>query len=167
MILILTSPAAAGKSSISNRLGEIVPNVAIIDVDQLRAMVRNLHLAPWEGKAGREQQILGVQNACLLAKSFAAQNLHVVMSDVLTNETAQIYREAFSDLDHAIVLLMPSLETSLKRNRERGQWISDQEVELLYGWQESLQTFDERISNDDLSIEEIATHLMESFFTRA
>ena len=58
MILILTGPAAAGKTSVSNRLGELVPNVAVIDVDHLRAMVRNPHLAPWEEKAGLEQQVL-------------------------------------------------------------------------------------------------------------
>ena len=50
------------------------------------------HKAPWDGEEGKSQQILGVENACLLAKNFIKNKIDVVILDVITDETANLYK---------------------------------------------------------------------------
>ncbi len=165
MILLLTGPPAAGKTTIGNRLGDLVPNIAIIDVDLLRSMVRNPHVAPWEGDEGKNQLFLGAQNACLLAQQYAAQGLHVVILDVVTSESSKIYQNALASFDHHLALLLPSLKTCLTRNQRRGQWLKDEEVSLLYSWEATLDNFDQKIDNTGLSIEQTIEKLITLFPT--
>jgi hypothetical protein len=117
------------------------------------------HIAPWRGAAGLAQLRLGVQNACALARNFAATGHHVIVLDVLTDETAQLYHQQLADLEHRIVLLLPTLETVLARNQARGQWLTDDEVRLLYAWESALTCYDERIDNSACSADWLAVDL--------
>lgn len=164
MILIITGPPAAGKTTIGNMLSAMVPNCALIDADALRAMVRDPHIPPWQGGAGNQQLLLGVKNACTLAREFHAQHLNVIILDVLTNESREIYANTLSDLDLNFVLLMPSLETCLKRNKLRGQLLQDQEVELLYNWQENLKGIEHVLDNSTIPAKPVAQILSRDFF---
>ena len=66
---------------------------AVIEVDDLRQLVEAGAAAPWEGDAGARQSLLGARNACALAANFLAEDIDVVITDVLTPETAALYRE--------------------------------------------------------------------------
>ena len=160
MILLLTGPPASGKTTIGNCLGQLVPNVAVIDVDLLRAMVRNPHIPPWQGERGNQQLLLGARNACELANRFNHDGLNVVILDVLTNESAAMYRQALGELGLEIVLLMPTLAVCLTRNQDRGQWLTDSEVETLYRWEAALTEFDRKIDNSTLTAEEVVSQLI-------
>lgn len=159
MILLLTGPPAAGKSTLGPLLGQQMTRCAVIDVDWLRKMVVQPHIAPWRGQAGLDQLQLGVQNACAVARNCVAAGFAVVILDVLTNETAQLYRAHLADLGCQIVLLLPSLATAVQRNRDRGQFLTDDEVELLYGWQAALTDYDQRIDNSALPVETLVQQL--------
>ena len=165
MILILTGPPAAGKSTIGPLIAQQLERCAVIDVDWLRKMVIQPHIAPWRGEAGVAQLHLGVQNACAVARNCAATGFNVVILDVLTDETAQVYRTALADLGCQIVLLLPSLATALQRNRARGQFLTDAEVELLYGWQTALTIYDQQIDNTALPIDSVVRQLREGYFS--
>ena len=156
MILILTGPPAAGKSTLGSLIAKRRQRCAVIDVDWVRVMVAQPHIAPWLGEAGMAQLRLGAKNACTLAHNFVAEGYDVVILDVLTDETAAIYHTLLAPLDHQIILLLPSLATSLHRNQTRGQWLTDDEVRLLYAWEENLSTYDRQIDNTNQSADELA-----------
>ncbi|OHB17206.1 MAG: hypothetical protein A2749_02885 [Parcubacteria group bacterium RIFCSPHIGHO2_01_FULL_45_26] len=88
------------------------------------------HKAPWDGEEGKSQQILGVENACLLAKNFIKNKIDVVILDVITDETANLYKKNLDDVK--IILLMPSYEETQKRFKDRPHTISDEEFTMLY-----------------------------------
>ena len=163
MILILTGPPAAGKTTIGPLLAQQLERCAVVDVDQVRAMVVQPHIAPWRGAAGMAQLRLGAHNACILARNFVSAGFAVVLLDVLTDATAQLYRTELADLEHRIVLLLPTLETVIQRNRARGQWLTDAEVELLYQWQQTLTVYDDKVDNTHLSAAVLAAELGRRF----
>jgi adenylate kinase family enzyme len=162
MILILTGPPAAGKSTIGSLLAKKINHCAVIDVDLLRAMVAHPRTPPWQGDEGMAQLRLGAANACVLAQNFNRALFHVVILDVLTDETARIYRHQLEQLDHRIVRLLPTLETVLQRNQGRGQILTNTEVQLLYEWQTELTDFDQSIDNSSLPANEVAATLLAS-----
>ncbi|MEM7126864.1 MAG: AAA family ATPase [Chloroflexota bacterium] len=163
MILILTGPPAAGKSTIGPLVAKQLDRCTVIDTDLVRLMVVQPHIAPWLGEEGRFQLHLGAKNSCMLARNFAEEGFHVVLLDVLTDESARIYRMNLADLTHKIVLLMPSLDESLARNRARGQFLTDDEVELLYDWERNFLDFDHKIDNTCLDADLVSKDLV-SFF---
>ncbi len=165
MILILTGPPAAGKSTLGPLIAKRLARCAVIDVDWVRAMVVQPHVAPWLGEEGMAQLRLGAKNACALAHNFVAEDYDVVILDVLTDETAALYQTELAQLAHQIVLLLPSLAASLLRNQTRGQWLTDEEVRLLYGWEAELRVYDRKIDNTTKSADELASELVAIYTT--
>lgn len=163
MILLLTGPPAAGKSTLGPLIAKRLERCAVIDVDRVRAMVVQPHIAPWLGEEGMTQLRLGAKNACTLAHNFADEGYHVVILDVLTDETAAIYHRLLAPLPHEIILLLPALSESIQRNQRRGQWLSDDEVRLLYGWEVRLSDYDRKIDNTDLPADDLAKDLASRF----
>jgi adenylate kinase family enzyme len=160
MILLLTGPPGAGKSTIGKALAAKLNHCAVIDVDLLRAMVVQPHAPPWQDEEGMAQLRLGAANACILAQNFNRAFYHVIILDVLTDETARIYRHQLEQLDHRIVLLLPTLEVAQRRNQLRGQILADAEVTLLYDWQRKLTVYDQKIDNSERSAEDVADTLL-------
>jgi hypothetical protein len=107
-VIVLTGPAGAGKNTIAQILAGKKKTCAVVDVDIVRWMYRTPHKAPWAGEEGKAQQLLGVENACLVTNNFLKNNVPVIILDVLTNETAKLYKEKL--LNTKIILLMPSYE---------------------------------------------------------
>lgn len=153
-IIILTGPAASGKNTIAKILARKIERCAVIDVDAIRQTYVHPHKAPWDGAEGKSQQMLGVENACLLAENFIKNNIAVVILDVITDETANLYKKNLGEVK--IILLMPSYEEAKKRFKERPHTISDEEFKMLYQWEEDLTIYDEKIDNTELSAEETA-----------
>jgi len=125
----------------------------------VRWMLLQPHRAPWDGEEGRRQQILGVKNACLLASNFVQNNSDVVILDVLSQETLQLYKKELAKFDLKIVLLLPTFEEIQKRNKMRLPCITEDEIALLHKSQEVLQGYDEKIDNTNLSLEDLAARL--------
>ncbi len=158
-ILILTGPAGVGKNTIARILATKRERCAVIDADAVRWMLLQPHKAPWSGEEGRRQQILGVKNACLLAHNFVQNNSDVVILDVLSKETLDIYKKELSKLNPKIILLLPTFEEIQRRNKTRPLHITEEEIAMLYKSQEVLQNYDEKIDNSNLSAEEAADKL--------
>lgn len=160
MLIIISGPAASGKNTISQAIAENKENCAVIDVDIVRWMYRVPHKAPWEGAVGKEQQRLGVENACILAKQFLGKNIDVIILDVLQDDTASLYKELLSEHLPKIVLLLPSYEEAYKRFTNRPHTISEDEFKMVYEWQKELTVYDKKIDNTNHSIEETVAEIM-------
>ena len=166
MILILTGPPAAGKNTVGALIAKRLQKCVVVDVDLLRAMVVKPHIAPWLGEEGMAQLRLGAKNACCLAQSFAAEGYAVVILDVLTDETAALYRAQLAAHTLQILLLLPTLAESLGRNQQRGQWLTDDEVRLLYGWQMAFRDYDRKIDNSNIAASDLAAELATNMDSR-
>jgi hypothetical protein len=91
--LVLTGPPAVGKSTAARSLAWARTRCAVVEVDDLRQLVLTGAAAPWEGEEGARQRRLGARNACTLAANFLADDIDVVITDVLTPDSAVVYRE--------------------------------------------------------------------------
>lgn len=159
MLFILTGPPGAGKNTISSIFAKQREKCAVIDVDLIRWIILQPHKAPWEGEEGHKQQLLGVRHACMLAKSLISENYDVLILDVISDETAQIYKGTLKDSQPKIVLLLPSFEEIKRRNKIRPPRLKEEQVEMLYEKQKSLTQYDLKIDNTNLSVEEIVGKL--------
>jgi len=128
--LLLTGPPAVGKSTTARVLADTLPLAAVIDVDDVRQLVVAGHAAPWHGEAGLLQQRLGVENACDLARRFASAGIEVVIADVLTLSTAELYRARLPSV--MIVHLRISLAGARRRATQRPVYLKDDEFEQLH-----------------------------------
>jgi hypothetical protein len=158
-ILILTGPPASGKNSVAPIVARSRPRCAIIDVDLVRWMLVQPHAAPWEGQEGRHQCRMGVENACDLAARFAADHADVLLLDFVWEYTLEIYRTRLARFQPKVILLLPTLEETLRRNHTRG-WLPANEVEMLYAEMEHFTGYDARINNTDVSVEALAQQLL-------
>jgi hypothetical protein len=128
--LVLTGPPAVGKSTAARSLASARPRCAVVEVDDLRQLVLTGASAPWEGEAGARQRLLGARNACALAANFLAEEIDVVITDVLTPESAVLYREL---LPGCLVLrLSAPLSETRRRSASRHRWLTSAEFEALH-----------------------------------
>ena len=102
----------------------------MVEVDDLRQMVLTGAAAPWEGEAGARQRLLGARNACALATNFLADDIEVVITDVLTPDSAVLYGKLLPD---CLVLRMsaPLTETQ-RRAASRRRWLTSAEFVSLH-----------------------------------
>jgi predicted kinase len=91
--LVLTGGPAVGKSTTARLLALATARAAVVDVDDVRQLIVSGGAAPWQGPDGLAQQRLGVENACSLASSFHAAGFDVILADVLTPVTLELYRQ--------------------------------------------------------------------------
>jgi predicted kinase len=151
-LLILTGPPAAGKNTIAEVYVKTHLKCAVIDVDDVRQMLKKPHRAPWEGKAGHRQQLLGARNAIVLTKNFIeAEGVDVLILDVLTEETARMYKRQLAKYHPKIILLSPSLGEVQKRNVKRGLTLKPKEILNLFEQQSRFALYDLKIDNSRLS----------------
>jgi hypothetical protein len=163
--LVLTGGPAVGKSVTGRALAKGRPLCALVDVDDVRQLVVSGAAAPWEGEEGREQQRLGVINACGLARNFVAVGIEVVVADVLTPETCSIYRRELPGC--LIVHLTVGFPEALRRAATRKVWLTDDEFRMLHEADAaSPPAADHRIQVDGLDLQE-QVQKVESQWARA
>lgn len=76
------------------------------------------------------QQLLGVRNACAIAREFATAGIETVLADVLTTATLDVYRKY---LDGCIVIRMTvPLSEALRRASTRRVWLTEGEFHGLH-----------------------------------
>jgi predicted kinase len=128
--LVLTGGPAVGKSTTANLLARCCPRAAVVDVDDVRQLVVSGAAAPWEGAEGIAQQRLGVENACSLAHAFRSKGFEVVIADVLTPETLQLYRAQLPGC--LTVRFSVSPQEARRRAGTRRVYLTEAEFESLH-----------------------------------
>lgn len=166
-VIILTGPPGAGKNTIAQIIAKRRNQCAVIDVDLVRWMILQPHKAPWEGNAGKKQQMLGARNACLLANSFLKEAYEVIILDVLTTDSARLYQKQLQKSNVKIILLLPTYEEILRRNILRPPRLKKDEVKKLYDQQKGFTEYDEIVDNTNLSPEETAQRVIKKPYSRS
>lgn len=95
---------------------------AMVDVDDVRQLIVSGGAASWQGPDGLAQR-LGVENACSLASNFHAAGFDVILADVLTPVTLELYRQRF--LGCLIVRLDVSDQEARRRAATRTVYLTD------------------------------------------
>jgi hypothetical protein len=93
-------------------------------------MVVSGGVAPWKGQEGVRQRHLGVRNACALAMNFSGADIDVVITDVLTPESVDLYRQFLTQC--LIVRIVVSFEEAQRRAATRNLFLTAGEFEALH-----------------------------------
>lgn len=125
-IIVLTGPAAAGKSTTARELCRRFPRAAHIDVDYLRwGVIRSGYVAPVglggePVESGRQAQ-LAAHNAVSLARNLSDAGFVAVIDGVLeTTADLDMYLERLpADRDVYVVTLLPDAATLVARDLSR------------------------------------------------
>ncbi len=163
--LLLTGGPAAGKSTTAQQLAVTRPRAAVIDVDDIRQLIVSGHAAPWEGAAGAWQQRLGVQNACDVARRFLGEGIEVVMADVLTTRTLQLYRSLLPRL--LVVRLRLSLTEAQRRATLRPVHLTEREFENLHATQAATDPLVEVVDVERMDFRDQVDTVMRIWMTSA
>ncbi len=121
-VCLITGPAGAGKSSTAKSLAEKFDRSAVINVDQLRAMIVGGYERPWPHNDEVDAQLtLSAKNACDMANNFLEKGFNVIIDDVVGRKLFKQYTECFKESNFKTFLLLPSLESLLVRFDGRGE----------------------------------------------
>ena len=160
-VLIITGPPASGKNTVADAMAKHLENFAVVDVDDLRDLVARPLVDVWEGDEGEKRRELGARNACALVGNFHDSGFDTVVLDVLTDATADIYRERLGNFDLSIVLLLPSESEINTRLLSRPDYLARGEIGRLYRQQTEFRSYDERLDNTELSPDDAAKWLLD------
>lgn len=120
-ICLITGPAGSGKSSVSKALASKFERSAVIEVDTLRRMIKGGYARPWPHNKEVELQLsLSAKNACDMATNLLEKGFSVFIDDVVGKKLLEQYSNFFQNKNFKAFLLMPSLESLLRRFDDRG-----------------------------------------------
>jgi broad-specificity NMP kinase len=158
-MLIITGPTAAGKNTVAMQLARQRGRCAVVDFDLVRRMFVQPHEPPWAGEEGRAQQVLGVHQVCSLAEGFVAAGWEVIILDVLSDMTADIYYLRLGRFLPRVVQLLPTFSELSRRFHERGPVLTEEELKVVYEEQIEYTKYDLRIDNTRLEPQEVASQV--------
>jgi hypothetical protein len=128
--LLLTGPPGVGRRSVAAELCRRRSLCAVVEVDAVRRMVRAGGVPPWVVGAGEGQHRLAAVQGCLLASSFVAAGVEVVLTDVVRGPIGQVYRT--STAAPLIVALRAPLEVVRVRAAAHADELTRLEFEALH-----------------------------------
>ncbi|WP_346109233.1 hypothetical protein [Nonomuraea maheshkhaliensis] len=132
---------------------------AFIDVDDVRHLVVSGHAAPWEGAEGLRQRRLGVRNGCAVAGNFLRDGIDVVIADVLTDATAELYRELLPGV--LILELVVEVGEAERRAGTRAAHLTAAEFRMLHERQGEFTVGDIQVDTTRLSVREVVARVIE------
>jgi chloramphenicol 3-O-phosphotransferase len=118
-IILLSGPPGSGKTSVAGAICERFDRMLLVEVDDLRHMVRAGYRHPSiADHQALEQLELGSRNASAIALQSIAMRYAVVVTDIITAQATEWYRDALarSSARVELVTLLPTIEETLRRD---------------------------------------------------
>lgn len=120
MIVLITGPPGAGKTTTAKALAQRFKRSALIAVDLIRNMVVCGRTHAWDHTPESRQQLqLATTNSIYLARQFDDHDFVALIDDVAFGQTLLAYEAAFKKRDFRTILLLPSGKTLAQRDRQR------------------------------------------------
>ena len=118
MLIILTGPPGAGKSTIAHLLALTYEKSATFSIDTIREFIVGGNFAPWDpSPESRKQHKLSEEIAGMVIKKYIDNNYVVILDGIYNGRDVLKYKKKFKDV-YGFVLL-PSLK--INRARDRGR----------------------------------------------
>jgi len=123
LLLLLTGPAGAGKSTVAQAWCRRRVKAVHIQLDDMRLLVVSGYANPQEqGQAQSEQYDLAAGACLLVARHYVEHGYDVVIDDVFPPQLFQrLWRPRLDGLRWRAVVLQPSLEETLRRGQVRSK----------------------------------------------
>lgn len=130
-IVILSGPPAAGKSAVAESLCERYDRTVHLETDALYGAVRMGAVKPWREGADRQNRMV-TRAAARAATAYAQEMFAVFIDAVVGPHLLPIYIEELraAAVPVHFVLLMPSLEETLRRGHDREETLRVPEPQL-------------------------------------
>ena len=121
LLLLLTGPAGAGKSTVARLWAASRPRGVHIQLDHIRSLIVGGYAEPQErGPAQTEQYEVSALACISLARQFTESGYDVVLCDVFPRELFErLWRPRLNGVEWRIVVLLPELNETLKRAARR------------------------------------------------
>ena len=142
MIILIFGPAGAGKTTIANRLVDRLEDAYLISSDQFRKKVYERLI--------REVRKRREESGCL-----------VVEGTFYKSRWREELRAAAEGEEMLEVFVYCSLETCIKRNRNRSQPIPEAAIHIIWKEFEHPENFDLEINAESLTPEEAAQQILD------
>ena len=155
VIILFGGPAGAGKSALAAAWCATRERAAHVQLDRVRDLIVAGRADPQQpGPLQSEQYELSVAACCALARSFASDGYDVAVDDVLPLPAFErLWRPALDGIDFCAVIVVPSLEETLRRAGAREKRVREQIIRRQHAasleWPER-----SRIDTTGLDVEE-------------
>ncbi len=116
MLIVLTGPPGAGKTSVGEEIAKRFPCSVFFSLDTIRHFVKSGYLDPWRDAAADQLQ-LSESIAAEMIRRYTETGYVVIVDGIFFDDQLQKLKREFDDV-HGFVLL-PSLETAIRRDRTR------------------------------------------------
>jgi guanylate kinase len=116
MLIVLTGPAGAGKTSVADELATRFPRSVSFSLDTIRHFVKGGYCDPW-GQVAVPQVELARAIAVDMIRRYTGSGYVTIVDGIFFEDELHSLRREFEDV-HAFALL-PSLETVMRRDRAR------------------------------------------------
>jgi gluconate kinase len=169
-IFLVTGAQAAGKSTVGRLLAERFDRGAFIEGDQMWKLV----VSGAEDMGGTEpsdeavrQYMRRLRHGAMLADSFFESGFSAVHSDIVMGDSMRPYLEMVSNRPLFVVMLYPSRDAVVARERARtknayrdlGPTLEDA-VDTFYGWIDATERVGLWLDTSDQTAEESVDEIM-------
>lgn len=127
LLVLFGGPAGAGKSTLAGTWCSTRARAAHIQLDAVRALIVAGQADPQQpGDLQTAQYALSVRACCALARVFLADGYDLAIDDVLEpGPFATFWQPALAGLQPRLVIVVPSLEETLRRSRARAKRVQE------------------------------------------
>jgi len=150
-VVLFGGPAGAGKSTLARAWCATRPQAAHLELDEVRSLIISGLADPQEpGDLQEAQYRLSVEATCALARAFVTGGCDMAIDDVFEPDAFErCWRPALDDLPWKLIVILPSLETTLARSRDRDKRVREEHTRTQHArsaaWDEDI-----RIDTSDL-----------------